>query len=290
MAAARRIFGLPANWQVPVNTAMPRARANLLILLSALLLWPAASGSAQTIEAPAPAATDPTSARIIALHLAARGGEAAIAAAGILESTGRLREGIEEHRIVYWHSPDGRARLERRRTAMGWDYEQIAGHDRGVLWQQELLPHRRAPLSVELDEAGARLLLECVLPFLFLESALAQPAYSYRGQREFAGRKAYVLQCLFAGVLPLGIFFDSESFLILNYRYPIEVAGQRVIVDRMPLGVRRSGGVLWETGHDFRVGRSSAGRLDIQYHRTSAPLDPAQLDAPPIHERWLRQR
>lgn len=216
-------------------------------------IWPASE---------VPDSSDSTSLRILNLHLKARGGPEKIRLVSTLILRGRLQEGRESFDLTRYHARPASLRSERRRDHLGWQYHTVTVVTPESGWSQAVLPETDRPGTLS-DDDHRRWLLEARLPFLLLHPDQQGHRFVYKGKVRFAGKEAYLLHGFLASGTQLDVHIDAETFHVLNYRHPFRIAGKKVLVDRMPLGLRRIDGVWFESGYDFRVKGESLRRIEF---------------------------
>lgn len=216
-------------------------------------IWPASE---------APEISDPTSQRILDLHLKARGGADRLRNLHTLVFQGQLKEGRDEFQLTQYHAAPLSLRTETRRDHLGWQYLTATVATPDSAWSRELLPNPRKPQSLS-DSQHRQLLLEAALPFLFLDHQKKGHRFRYKGKVRFAGKEAYLLHGYLAFGLRIEVHFDAQSFHVLNYRHPFPVANKQILVNRLPVGLRKMDGLWFETGYDFRHKGSSLRHLSF---------------------------
>lgn len=270
----------------PLRMSFCRLSFALLLLLGPLLSLDAKSGIWPSSKIPA--ATDETSARILALHLEARGGENPLWLVRSLRLRGTLKEGRRDFSITRTYRAVEALHETRERQHLGWTYRSYRATDGNEAWERDLLP-KRAPARKVTGLERDLLLFEAALPFLFLNYEEKGHRFVYRGEVRFAGHEAYLLHGYLAWGMEIDLHIDRTTFHILNYRHPVLVAGEKVLADRMPLGLRKENGLWWESGYDFRI-RGDSFR-SVRYSSFTIDPDPEpQLFRPPESSGvWLRR-
>ncbi len=235
-----------------------------------------------------PAATDETSAKILALHLEARGGESALWLVRTLRLTGTLKEGRREFSITRAYRSVDALHETREREHLGWTYRSLRATDGSAVWRRELLPKAKPPENVT-GLARGLLLLEGSLPFLFLNYEEHGHRFVYRGKVRFAGREAFLLHGFLVWGMEIDLHIDRKTFHVLNYRHPVLIGGKKVLADRMPIGLRKENGIWWENGYDFRIRGESFRTTRYKSLAINPKLAPDLFRIPEVSRLWLRK-
>lgn len=260
---------------IPFYSALPPLACLLLLFLpvataadSPAGIWPASEP---------PAASDSTSLRILDLHLKARGGAERLRSLHTVVLQGQLKEGREQWQLSQFHASPRSLRTETRRDHLGWQYQTVTVATPDSAWSRERLPHPQKPRSLS-DFQHRLLLLEAALPFLFLDHQQKGHRFRYKGKVRFAGKEAYRLHGYLAFGLQIEVHFDAQTFHVLNYRHPFPVANKQILVNRLPIGLRKLDGLWFETGYDFRHKGNSLRQLSFsEIHPNRAlPQNPFQ--------------
>ena len=230
-----------------------------------------------------PAQSDSTSLRIIDLHLQARGGAKAIGTVRTVQFSGELVEGKQDYSVVQTHAAPDRLRIESTRFHRGDNYVTVTATDGPQIWRQEILPKRKGighVGGIEKQLIG----LDAMLPFLFLNIENSGHVFSYKGETTFADRPAYALHGWLSNGLQVDILFDTKSFHIINYRQPFRIASQELLIDRVPTGLKKAGGVWWEMGYKWLLRGKKARSIEFDKVKTGVPLPPESLKEPARRE------
>ncbi|NBD37052.1 MAG: hypothetical protein GVY10_00590 [Verrucomicrobia bacterium] len=268
---------------------MSLARLSPVLFLLFGLLFSADGKSGIWPSSKIPPATDKTSARILALHLASRGGENPLWLVRSLRLEGTLQEGRRDFSITRTYRAVEALHETRERQHLGWTYRSYRATDGSAAWERDLLPERTSMHKVSGLERDL-LLLEAALPFLFLNYEEKGHRFVYRGEVRFAGRDAYLLHGYLAWGMEIDLHIDRKTFRILNYRHPVRVAGEKVLADRMPLGLRKENGLWWETGYDFRIRGASFRTVRYTAFVLNPELPPELFRPPESSGVWLRKQ
>lgn len=273
--------------------AIPAATFRLVLKGGLCLLAGLAtlSLSAQGIQPVEPTArtTDSTAAKIIALHLQARGGLPALRELQSLRLTGIVEEGNERHEVVWSRQSPDKLRVQRSREHLGWTYEDLSGTDGQQVWKQVLQPEKGPPL--EMSEPEAKLFaLEADFWGPLVDADRKGHVFTYEGPANVAERPAYLVKGYLAGGAEVYYYFDQQTFHILNYGAQESFGGRTVNVDRLPLGLRNFGGVWLETGYEYRTGGQRYRRVEFTKIEPNVALAPELFTMPPRREIRLGSR
>ncbi|NDV63259.1 hypothetical protein G0Q06_12405 [Puniceicoccales bacterium CK1056] len=234
-----------------------------------------------------PSQTDPTSAKIIDLHIKARGGREAMEAVRSLRLKGKLFEGKKDFKIEGVFSPSGEARFEIFFEKRGDEHRTVKASDGKHTWQRVLLPEKERPAGITGNE-GKLLDLEARLPFLLLDHVGQNHVFTYIGKKDYLGRAAYVLHGWLVSGLEIDIFLDAKSFQILNYRHPYKIGGREVLVNLTPSKLKRLGNVWWEMEYKMNHRNKTFRRVTYERIKLNVPTEDSFFAQPEIKEFWLR--
>ena len=242
-------------------------------------LWPIADP---------PPSSDPTSLKIIDLHLMARGGREALMGVDRIRRTGVLLEGQDDFAYIALFLAPDKARFEQSRFFIGRDYKTASGTDGTLVWQHEILPKKGIPLHPSGTEAHI-IAFEARVPFLFLDPESSGNVFVYRGKERYARRPVYLVHGWLDSGMEVDLHFDAESFHLINYRIPFTIGSQEVLVDRTPLGMVRIENTWWESGYKLHIRNKQFRRVTYSESEWQIGVDESDFAEPVIKEFWLRQ-
>ena len=238
-------------------------------------------------NSPKPEVSDDTSLKIIDLHIKARGGQDALLAVKGIRMDGLLVEGVKDYKIEALYRRPNVLMLKSTRTHMGDDYIKISVTDGTDTWTQSLFPKKQKPVLLSNSDKEA-LEIDARLPHLFLDAVSSENIYAYKGETKFSGKKVYVIRIWLNNGSQIEALFDSQSFHIINYRQTYKIGPRTVLVDRVPIGLKRVNDTWWEEGYDFRLGGKSFRKISYKkvFFTDLPPM--SMFKKPPTQEKWLR--
>lgn len=234
-----------------------------------------------------PAETDATCRKLIDLNLQARGGSDALEAIRNIRFEGTLVEGKSDYRLSSLQARPDLIRREISRRHIGRDYLTIELSSGTDSWYRDVLPEKELPREITgLDEQ--LLDLEARIPFFFMPEVIEDSTFAYRGEVSYADQSAYLIHGWLPTGLEIDIHIDARSFHILNYRIPMRIGGQTVLVDRTPVGLQRAGGIWWERGHKIHIRAKVTRELSWEGIALNVDIGQAAFSKPATKEYWLR--
>ena len=236
-----------------------------------------------------PEATDEVSLKLIDLNLKARKDGEVREKLKEFQLRGKLVEGkLQEYKVTYTFAYPGSLRTDAVRTHMGDDYITVTATDGPVVWQQQVTPKRLNPTRLTgLDKQLFE--LDAMLPYLFHGAADSRHVFQYLGESTYGKRPVYRIHAWLENELRVEIFLDAKTFQAIGYRHPYKVGPKTVLVDRVPMGLKREDGILWETGYNWVVRGKVIRSLTYDRFRPDYDVKAAMFTEPPTQERWLRR-
>lgn len=238
-----------------------------------LLFFQSLQADIQPAEPPR-AQTDSVAARILDLHLKARGGPIAFESLESLIRVGQRKEGQRIESISLRHRPPFKVYFQTSHKELGWEHKAISIYNGQNAWHQELSPERRPLTSLPVKEAKL-LAFEADLPTLVYRYKTKGYSFQYIEESSVGERKAFVLRAHLFPDFSVDIFFDAQTFLILNYRYPHSFAGKIEMIDRLPTRMKRVDGIWFAHGYDFRLRADVFASIEFTDIQVNPQVDPA---------------
>lgn len=241
----------------------------------------------------APTETDANGAKLINLHLQARGGVEALAAITSIDFQGELREGKTTWtRRWRWIAPNW-FHLEQWREHLGRDLREVTVTDGIDSWTQVLGPQTKRARSIE-GTAETAFHWEAAQEALVFRHLLdwreAGHIMSFDGARRYDGHDVYIVKAKLENGPIVYYYLDKENFLLRAIGYRQKFGRTDANVDLVPTGAKRINGVIVETGWEWRVEGRTYRRLTYTrqvLNPSPAPM-PTLFEMPKRREVWLR--
>jgi hypothetical protein len=240
----------------------------------------------------APTETDDNGARLIDLHLQARGGVETLLRIQSLDFRGELREGKTTwNRRWRWDDPNA-FHLEQWREHLGRDYRTVWATDGRETWTQELGPEEKRERSLEGSAEKAffwEATQEALIFRHLLEWREAGHIMAFDGTRRYNGHEVYIVKAKLKDGPIVYYYLDKENFLLRAIGYRQRFGNTEANVDLIPTGAQKMNGIVVETGWEWQVEGRVFRRLT--YKRQELSLRPAPdftlFEKPKRREVWL---
>lgn len=273
---------LPAPQQPMSLPLRPFRRLALCLAAPVLALSPLPA----QIEKEPTDTSDATARRIVDLHLKARGGVQALAGLAALERRGTFTRGDEEGTLHWVQQAPQQLRVEERFSKLGWDYASTLLVDAGGVWRADTAPDPKAfePLKGSPAQQWA---IDALFPSPFLRWEHRGITLRYLGEAKVDQHPAYAVKARFPGDAERIYLFDQQSFHLLAEQLTDRIGGQSFTVERLPLGLRKVGGVWIETGYRYRIDGQTYKTLTFNSIQPAEAQPVERFQPPPRTERWL---
>ncbi|KAF0094961.1 MAG: signal peptide protein [Puniceicoccaceae bacterium 5H] len=247
---------------------------------------PTAKGTIE-ITQPTPPQTDETAAKIVDLVVQALGGRTAIEKIHSLKTVAEVVEPTQEYTLTSFYQLPGNYREEFYRYHLGWEHLNFITTDGQYGWSRELKPEPKPGAYVkgkELRELKEKADLHG--PFIDYEDKGI--VFSYAGETEVAGRKAYMLDARLNKERTDRYYIDAERFIPLAIQSPDTFAGKTLPAVFFIKRYKSYDGVMFPVEIVARADGKSY-RTTTVTHVTVNPDLPTSLFHIP-HQRLLRSR
>lgn len=291
-----------------MEAKFPIMKVNWLILLfGCLLAYPLHPVLAQTDESPdsfeeeseeeveeekdpGPAATDETSAQIIALNHEARGGLDKIKAITTLRLTGTMREGKSDFNLLIYRKAPNKYRVEQYFRKLGREYRTIRVYDGETAWKQEVSPEKKNPQIMPAGEAK-QFMLETDFYGPLVDWEEKGHKFAYTGEAKVGERSAYLIKAKINKGPVVYYYFDAQNFLMPRFGFSETFAGSTFNADYFVTNFKKVNDVWMEESLEYTAPRTGVYKT-IDYDRIEANIDvPDSLFAmPKSKEFWLKQK
>lgn len=241
-----------------------------------------------TIEEPVAPESDATAARIVDLHLKARGGEDKLRAIQAYRLKGHVSEGIREYEVTHYFRAPAKYRRETFREELGWKYLTVFATDGEHVWRQEIKPELKPAWIVE-EDAKDEALPESFLLDQLIDWKEKGHHLIYAGKATIAGVPTYIVKAELNGGPKVYYYFDQKHFLIRNIGRQVMIAGKLVDVDHFPLRWQMVDGVRFEAAYELRNRGELLRRVEYKSIEVDPVLDEEIFKLPQYRELWLRQ-
>lgn len=203
----------------------------------------------------APEKTDATAAKLIDLHLQARGGAAAISALSGIEYSGTLKEGKSIYDFdVHYH--DGKVRIAQEYEHLGRIYTSIRVLNGEEGWSQKLSPKKEKAKAMKGGDTQAikwdMVTMSSVYRHL-LNWREKGHVFAFEGKENYRGKPIYLVKAKLSDGPIVFYYFDQKNFLLRAMGFRQKFAGGETNVDWVPLKMERLSGVLVETEFEWQV-------------------------------------
>ena len=248
-----------------------------------------------TAEAPAPSeiaptVSDETAAKLIQLHLQARGGIAVINAIQNLTYSGTLKISSDLYKFTFIRIGDDYLYEERSIDKLGRKYTNIRVANPKESWAQETSPKPKRPMVMSKAERES-------FSFLgVLGTALYQPflnweaqghIFAYDGTANYQGVSTYLIKGKLKNWPIVYYYFDPKTFLIRAVGFRDHFAGQSVNADLVPIRAEKHNGVILETAFEYRVNKKAYQTIEYKRIQLNQKIPLTKFIQPAVRQKQL---
>jgi hypothetical protein len=233
--------------------------------------------------------TDPTSIKLIDLHLKALGGVENLKAINSLKMEGEFREGKKSWNMTWFKKAPNKYRVERHHRPLGRDYITVKAYNGKSAWVREVSPEILPPENMSKGDTTA-FAQEAEFYNHLIDWREKGHRFNYIDKIKVRKQPTYFVQGKLKDGRDVFYYFDPENFLLKQFGFKERFAGSLVDADYVPIKFTKINGVWMEEKKQYLV----EGRVykEINYNKILANVDiPDSLfEVPEVKEFILRQK
>lgn len=233
--------------------------------------------------------TDPTSIKLIDLHLKALGGVENLKAIHTLKMEGEFREGKKSWNMTWFKKAPNKYRVERHHRLLGRDYITVKAYNGVSGWVREVSPEMLPPENMSKGEI-TDFAQEAEFYNHLIDWLEKGHRFNYIDKIKVRKQPTYFVQGKLKDGRDVFYYFDPENFLLKQFGFKERFAGALVDADYVPIKFTKVNGVWMEEKKQYVV----EGRVykEIKYDKILANVDiPDSLfEIPEVKEFILRQK
>ena len=219
----------------------------------------------EALREPIPAATDDASKKIIAKHLAFRGGEGRLRNLRGVHLSGKFKEGRDEYKVLCWESPADKIRLEQIYRNLGREERVIYGFDGEQGWVHDQRKKDPSPVNKKPEDIP-RILRQTTFHSPFIDPEAQGLIFQYEGKVNSRGRSNHLLKMYQPNGLAEHFYFDANTFLITRHSRKEVVKGFVVEKDELFSKYTKVSNIWLPEKVEFAAAKQVYGQFIIDRH------------------------
>ena len=225
------------------------------------------------LREPIPAVSDAAAEKVITNYLKVKGGEQRLAAIRTIEVTGKLREGLQDYKVIFWESPNHSIRLEKSHLKLGRVLRSVYAYNGRQAWSQE---HRNQQVSAVQKIGPAdipRLFKSTAFHGSFIHPEQMGLIFKYEGKIQSRGRESYLVKLFRPDGTTELLYFDTTNFMLTRHSWKEIVQGTILKKDTFFSQYQRVDGIWVPEVIEFAMGDQLYGKFTVETYTINPEVE-----------------